>query len=150
MSLNYRAVKKKQFISVLLLLSFINCSKEQIEVPLYFKINGIAHYPIVEKAYADYDCGLRTYEITAYEGDRFYKINFTDVGTVEPGLYVSENPPTNSTPNSATFWYSNEGYTYTAMPFIIAVHSYNNCFLKASFSGGIVSDGRLNLRIKES
>jgi hypothetical protein len=103
----------------------------------------------VDRAYAEINCKLRTYEITAYTGDQFFKIDLTDLDTLKPGLFTMSGTPTNNLPGTATFWYSGRGTSYTAKPFKILVQSYCNGLLKASFGGGTISDGVMNLKILE-
>ena len=117
---------------------------------LYFKMAGTPFsFATVDKAYAVRNCKLRTYQITAYSGDQFFKIDLTDADTLKPGLFSMGSIPTNNLAGTATFWYSGRGTSYTARPFKILVQSYCNGFLKASFGGGTITDGIMNLRIME-
>jgi hypothetical protein len=117
---------------------------------LYFKMAGTPFtFSSVEKAFAERNCKLRTYEITAYAGDQFFKIDFTDADTLKPGLFTMGSVPTNNIAGTATFWYSGKGTSYTAKPFKIMVQSYCNGHLKAAFGGGTITDGFMNLCIAE-
>lgn len=134
---------------LILLLALYSCRKENIVSPLHFKMNENLMNLQVYEAYAEYSCGVRIYEVTAYHNGGFFKINFTDKDTLKPGVFKMGENPINTVAGTSTFWYTHDGYSYTARPFTVAVQSYNKGELKASFYGGIVSEGVMNIKIQE-
>lgn len=143
-------------IAVILIVLLSSCTKEVVKTPtslLEFEMNN-EKYSLkrVETAIASWGCGLRQYEITAYtESREFFKINWTDKDTLQAGLFIMGDHPTNNIVGTATFWYSGRGTSFTARkPFTIRVISYSNHNVNAIFSGGGILNGYINnLKIQE-
>lgn len=134
---------------IVLCLLMIACTKPS-EPSLSFRINGARHiFQQVQRAYGEIDCRVRIYEIAAEHGDRFFKINMAAGDTLKPGTYVMGDQPSITESGKATFWYTSNGYSYIAKPFVITVHSYRNRHLVASFSGGAVTEGKIDLMLEE-
>jgi hypothetical protein len=139
-----------RFICSLCLLGILFSCSKQPEPLLFFKMAGTPFvFTSIEKAVAERNCRLRTYEVTAYSGEHFFKIDFTDADTLRPGLFLMGSSPTNNLQGTATFWYSGKGTSYTAKPFKLFVQSYHNGILKASFGGGAITEGNMCLQIVE-
>lgn len=140
---------KQSAIAMLFLSIVCGCTKMSAD-PLMFKMNGrLYSFSAAETAFAESDCQGRVYQITACYGDAHFKINWTAAEKLTPGVFLMGESATNAIPGTATFWYTNQGSSYTARPFTLTVHSYSNRHVKASFTGGVVTDGYLNILIDE-
>jgi hypothetical protein len=87
---------------------------------------------LIERAIVYNNCDeQREFEISAHEGDIYFKINFLENG------------------ERCSFWYNNNGSSYIPSSFQVKIEYYTNNFLRASFSGGVVHEGSINLKIAE-
>lgn len=127
----------------------LSCSKPAAP-HLRFRINNaLHHFNTVKRAFGERECMGRLYEIAAEHGDRFFKINLAAGDTLKPGTYFMDQQPVITEAGKASFWYSSQGYSYTAKPFVITVHSYHNHRLVATFSGGAITEGSIDLMLEE-
>jgi len=125
-------------LKILLAPAFLVCCAKQPHLceGLSVQMNYNKQCAKVDRAVGEPDCpGQRQYEITAYNGDQFYKINwFTD--TLRAGSYVG------------SFWYTFEGRSYSLYSLRINIASYTNNRVRGFFYGDIVK-GDFDLKLIE-
>lgn len=134
--------------ALIIFLCLTACTKQETTPSMTLRLDGKQYHIPAVTATGENNCGNRTYTISGYHHERFFKLEFTDKDYLLPGTFRMGATPTTER-GTATFWTTEGGVSYTARPFTVTVLTYDRHLLTARFEGGRITNGFVHTKISE-